>query len=149
AWSTETIRVMRAGERETLAGYEFTLLATAREDGPNYVARRGTIEVTRDGRRVATLSPAKRYYPVTGTVTTEAAIHTSWLGDLYVVLGDGDEGQQSSGPPTFLRNLPADAPWTVRLHHNPLVPWIWIGSVVMVLGGLLSLTDRRHRVGAP
>jgi cytochrome c-type biogenesis protein CcmF len=89
--------------------------------------------VTRDGRRIARLSPEKRLYPVQNMPTTEAAIHTTGLADLYVALGDSD-GQGG---------------WTVRIFHEPLVPWIWAGSLFMVLGGFISLTDRRLRFGAP
>src|SRR3546814_5450277 len=65
--------------------------------------------------------------------TTEAAIRTTILADLYVVIGDGD-GQGG---------------WTVRVYHEPLVPWIWLGCLLMVAGGLTSLSDRRLRIGAP
>ena len=64
--------------------------------------------------------------------TTEAAIHGTWLADLYLVLGD-----------------PSGEGTAVRAHHNPLVPWIWSGAAILVVGGFVSLTDRRHRVGAP
>jgi len=79
------------------------------------------------------LTAERRFYPVRNMTTTEAAIHTTWFADLYAVVGDADE----------------KGGWTVRLYHNPLVPWIWVGAVLMALGGLVSLTDRRHRVGAP
>ena len=91
------------------------------------------VVVTRDGDEVATLTPERRAYPVEGDTTTEAAIHTTWFADIYAVVGDGDP----------------ESGWTVRLYHNPLVPWIWVGAVIMVLGGLVSLSDRRHRVGVP
>ena len=93
----------------------------------------GAFEVTRGGRAVAGLFPEKRVYPVSGTPTTEAAIHTTLLSDLYAVLGDAD----------------GEGGWSTRIYHNPLVPWIWLGAVTMALGGALSLSDRRHRVGAP
>ena len=99
----------------------------------NYLARRGRFTVSEGGAAVATLSPEKRIYLPQRTPTTEAAIRTTWFADLYIVLGDphGEGGH------------------AVRLYHNPLVPWIWIGAVLMFLGGMISLTDRRHRVGAP
>ncbi len=79
------------------------------------------------------LTPEKRIYDVQRRETTEAAIHTTGLADLYAVIGkpDGRGG------------------WTVRLYHEPLVPWIWAGTLIMVLGGAVSLSDRRLRVGAP
>ena len=89
--------------------------------------------VTRDGRIVARMSPEKRKFTVSGSDTTVTAIHTSGLSDIYAVLGDGD----------------ANGGWAIRLYHNPLAPWIWFGAVVMVIGGLVALSDRRFRVGAP
>ena len=62
------------------------------------------------------------------------------LADLYAVIGE----RQNAGA-----GAKGKDGWTIRLYHNPLVPWIWIGAVIMVLGGLISLTDRRYRVGAP
>jgi cytochrome c-type biogenesis protein CcmF len=132
-WRTEVIQVMRAGEQVTVAGYDFVFEGVADVNGPNYQAQRGIFLVSRKGGFVARLEAEKRFFPVENQTTTEAAIHTTWLADLYAVVGDGD----------------GRGGWTVRLYHNPLVPWIWLGSVVMVLGGLVSLTDRRHRVGVP
>jgi cytochrome c-type biogenesis protein CcmF len=134
AWQSEAILVMRPGDSAPLAGYEFTLGGIADHEGPNYVARRATFEVRRDGRPVATLIPEKRFYPVERQPTSEAAIDTGWLRDLYVVLGDpaGTEGGHA-----------------VRIYHNPLVMWIWAGVLITGVAGALSLTDRRHRVGAP
>ena len=133
AWQSEKILVMRPGETVTIAGYSLAFEGVEEIQGPNYTARRGTLRATRNGREVATLIPEKRFYPVRNSATTEAAIHTTWLADLYAVLGDGD----------------GRGGWIVRLYHNPLVPWIWIGVVVMALGGLVSLSDRRLHVGAP
>ena len=82
---------------------------------------------------VTELAPAKRLYDAPRQSTTEAAIHVAWRGDLYVVLGD----QLKEGG------------WVVRLYFNPLVRLIWLGAVVMAIGGALSLSDRRLRIGAP
>jgi len=87
----------------------------------------------RDGEAVAILTPEKRVYQVRAMPTTEAAIRTTFFSDLYALLGDSDGA----------------GGWTVRVYHEPLVPWIWIGCLVMVVGGLTSLSDRRLRVGAP
>ncbi|MEE8549019.1 MAG: cytochrome c-type biogenesis CcmF C-terminal domain-containing protein, partial [Alphaproteobacteria bacterium] len=133
AWQTEKILVMTKGDRVELASYSFVFAGVEETEGPNYTVKRGTFEVTLDGRDVATLTAERRFYPVRNMTTTEAAIHTTWFADLYAVVGDADE----------------KGGWTVRLYHNPLVPWIWVGAVLMALGGLVSLTDRRHRVGAP
>lgn len=133
AWQTETIRTMQPGETADVAGYRFTFEGVTEAAGPNYRAERGAFLVERGGRTVARLFPERRFYPVEQRQTTEAAIHTTWLADLYAVVGEGD----------------GKGGYVVRLYHNPLVPWIWIGAVVMALGGGISLTDRRHRVGAP
>jgi cytochrome c-type biogenesis protein CcmF len=133
AWQVEAIRAMKPGESVTVAGYVFAFKGVQDVRGPNYAAQRGVFEVTRGGAPVATLLPEKRTYPVERSATTEAAIHTTWLADLYAVLGDPD----------------GKGAWAVRLYHNPLVPWIWIGAILMFVGAGVSLTDRRHRVGAP
>jgi len=133
AWQAESIRFMKPGETANVAGYEFRFDGVKEGPGPNYVAQFGTFTVTREGRPVATLVAEKRFYPVQKRQTTEAAIHTTWLADLYAVIGDASKG----------------GGWSVRLYHNPLVPWIWIGALVMFAGGLISLSDRRLRVGAP
>jgi len=132
AWQQERVLVMKPGDATELAGYSFALQSVGSVQGPNYQALRGTIVVKDGARTIATLHPERRFYNVQKRQTTEAAIHTTWLADLYTVIGDQD-----------------GAGWTVRLYHNPLAPWIWIGAVLCVVGGLVSLTDRRHRVGAP
>jgi cytochrome c-type biogenesis protein CcmF len=133
AWQTESIRMMRPDDVAFMAGYEFTFDGVEPVTGPNYDGMRGAFTVTRNGALVVRLLPEKRNYTAERSATTEAAIHTTWSGDLYAVLGEAGEGDG----------------WSVRLYHNPLVSWIWIGAVLMALGGLVSLTDRRHRVGAP
>jgi cytochrome c-type biogenesis protein CcmF len=148
AWQTEHLQLMKPGDSVAIAGWQVSFTGSALEQGPNYIARRGQFVATSGGTRVA-LAPAKRYYPSTGTVTTEAAIRTSGLADLYATIADPSEGTPNGGNPRFLVEAPADAAFVVRLTHNPLVPWIWIGAVIMALGGALSLSDRRHRVGAP
>ena len=132
-WAVEREQAMRPGESLALAGYDFELQSIGDVPGPNYVARQGEVRVLRDGEDVALLLPERRHYPVQDTWTTEAAIHTTWLSDLYVVVGEDAPGGGTA----------------IRIHHNPLVPWIWIGALAMVAGGVVSLTDRRHRVGAP
>ena len=134
-WQSEREQVMRPGDSVALAGYDFKLLGVGDVPGPNYMARRGEVRCDLlDGEEVALLLPERRHYPVQDTWTTEAAIHTTWLSDLYVVVGE---------------DAPGGGGTAIRIHHNPLVPWIWIGALTMVVGGAVSLTDRRHRVGAP
>ncbi len=134
AWVSEDIRVMRVGDTATVAGYEFRLDKVEELRVDNYITEQGTFTVLRDGAVIATLYPEQRWYPVARMETTEAAIHTTFVSDLYAVLGDRTEDGTGH---------------TVRLYHHPLVPWIWFGSVVMVIGGLVSLSDRRFRIGVP
>ncbi|MEQ8968575.1 MAG: heme lyase CcmF/NrfE family subunit [Azospirillaceae bacterium] len=133
AWIEERIDLVRPGDTVAIAGYDVTFEGVEGIEGPNYVAERGRLSVTRDGEAVTVLLPEKRFYPVAGMPTTEAAIRTTLAADLYAALGEAK----------------GDGSWSVRLYHHPLVPWIWIGPAIMVLGGLFSLSDRRLRVGAP
>ncbi|MEQ8369840.1 MAG: heme lyase CcmF/NrfE family subunit [Alphaproteobacteria bacterium] len=129
AWESESIQVMRPGESVVVAGYTFRFDGARQVPGPNYVAERGTITVLRDGQPYARMAPERRFYPVARDTTTEAAIHTTWLADLYAVIGESDGAGGH----------------TIRLHHNPLVPWIWLGTSVMALGGMVSLASRRRQ----
>ncbi len=132
-FKTESIQTMRPGDTVIVAGYGFTLDRVENVRGPNYAALRGVFRLSSDGKTFATVNAERRNYPVERSQTTEAGIHTTWAADLYAVIGEGSE---SGG-------------WTTRLYHNPLVPWIWLGTIVMALGGAISLTDRRLRIGAP
>ena len=134
AWTAEKIQVMHLGETVPLAGYEITLQSV--EDGikgPNYTASRATFLATRDGQQVALMQPEKRLYTQPPRPTTDAAIHTNLVSDLYAVIGEPD----------------GKGGWVTRFYNNMLVPWIFIGAVIMVFGGCVSLSGRRHRVGAP
>jgi cytochrome c-type biogenesis protein CcmF len=133
-WKVESIQVLAPGESVTVGGYHYLFEGAERRRGPNYTALGGTFAVSRDGRPVTTLFPEKRTYPVERRQTTEAAIHTTFWGDLYAVIGDpaGNGGG-----------------YVTRIYFNPLVAWMWGGVSIMVVGGMLSLSDRRHRVGAP
>jgi cytochrome c-type biogenesis protein CcmF len=101
--------------------------------GPNYVAERATHHAHQDGRPYTTLTPERRLFTVQQRQIAETSIHTNLLRDLYATLGEGD----------------ADKGWTIRLYWNPLAPWIWLGAGLCALGGFVSLTDRRLRIGAP
>ncbi|MFM9844899.1 MAG: heme lyase CcmF/NrfE family subunit [Dongiaceae bacterium] len=132
-WREERILRMNPGDIVTIAGYELRFAAISPVQGPNYLADQAEFVVMRDGEELAWLRPEQRFYPVQRQQTTEAAIRTTGLGDMYVVLG---EDESSAGR-------------TVRIYHNPLAPWLWGGGVLMVIGGLLSLSDRRYRIGVP
>ena len=126
------IVAIAAGETVDLGGYRWTLEDLRDAPGPNYSARLADIRVTRDGRVIAVMSPGRRSYPLQRTTTTETAIRTNLLRDLYAVLGEERDGKA-----------------VLRLHVNYLAPWIWLGALVMAAGGGLSLADRRLRIGAP
>ncbi|MBM9594416.1 heme lyase CcmF/NrfE family subunit [Roseitranquillus sediminis] len=133
AWTVEDIRVVRPGEMFEVAGYTITLDAV-REDvrGPNYLTTFAEVSVFDGERRVASLAPEKRVYPAAGMPTTEAAIDNGIFRDLYVVIGDAQEG----------------GGFAIRTYVKPFANWIWAGAIVMALGGILSLSDRRYRVAA-
>lgn len=133
AWRAETIVALAPGESTQLAGYTLTLEAVGMRDGPNFEATTGVVRIDRGDRFVARLMPEKRRFPAERQEKTEAGIHTNWLSDIYVVLGD----------------VAGEGKWVVRAYRNALAPWIWIGGMIMAIGGAISLTDRRLRVGAP
>jgi cytochrome c-type biogenesis protein CcmF len=123
---------MAPGDTVELGGYTFRFDGVKDAQGPNYIAARASLFVTRDGRPVTMLFPERRVYRVQELPMTEAAIDYGVFRHLYVSLSE------AVGP---------DA-WLVRVHYKPFVAWIWIGCVLMALGGLLAATDRRYRVGA-
>ena len=133
AWETERLQVMRPGDHVEAGGYVFTFYGAEPVTGPNYSAFRGHFLVTRDGELAAELWPEARRYPVPPMETTEAAIRAMVSGDLFAVIGEAD----------------GEGGWGTRIYFKPLLSWIWAGALLMFAGGLLSLADRRHRVGAP
>jgi len=137
AWRAELVTTLSPGETAEGAGYSVTLESVTEGRGPNYSFERATLLIEENGGPVTTMFTERRFFPVANQTTTEAGIRTTLLADLYGVIGE-----RGRTPDT------ANA-WTVRFFVNPLVPWIWLGALVMMLGGFLSLSDRRHRVGAP
>ncbi|MCA8882492.1 MAG: heme lyase CcmF/NrfE family subunit [Rhodobacteraceae bacterium] len=132
AWEQEDIRVAQVGETFSVGVYDITLAEVHREEGPNYFTTKAEMRVTRNGRDVAVLHPEKRVYPVAKMPTTEAAIDNGVFRDLYLVIGDPQ----------------ANGGWAVRTYIKPFANWVWSGAILMGLGGLLSLSDRRYRVAA-
>ncbi|MDI2089829.1 heme lyase CcmF/NrfE family subunit [Commensalibacter oyaizuii] len=120
-----------------LAGYDWTLTDIQDRQGPNFVATEATIQISKNGKPITWMFPARRYFERQKQVVTDVSIHTNLLSDLYVVLGDSKNSDKPQ--PLFV----------LRLHYNPLAPWIWIGGFIMAIGGFITLTDRRFRVGAP
>jgi len=121
---------MEVGQSAEVGGHSFRLDDMNLVQGPNYTSARATISVTRDGKPVTTLYPERRIYTVSRMPMTEVAIDRSVMRDLYVALGE----------PV------SEIAWSVRLHHKPLVNWIWGGCLLMALGGVLAVADRRYRV---
>ncbi|PSL20653.1 heme lyase CcmF/NrfE family subunit [Shimia abyssi] len=132
AWEEEDIRVAYIDQPYMVGAYELTLQNVREAPGPNYLSTKGTVLVRKDGQDVAVLEPEKRVYPVSAMPTTEAAIDYRLMRDVYVVVGDPQD----------------DGGYTVRTYIKPLTNWIWIGSALMALGGIFSLSDRRYRVAA-
>lgn len=132
AWVVEDIRTMREGESFALGPYTVTLQSVREVQGPNYVSTTADMVVARGGAAVAHLLPEKRFYPVAGMPTTEAGIDYGLFRDLYLVIGDPQEG----------------GGWAVRSYIKPFANWIWGGAILMAFGGMLSLSDRRYRVAA-
>ena len=120
---------MQEGQRAELAGYTFTFRGAIDADGPNYDAARGIIDVTRNGRAIATLTPEKRLYWTQGMPMTEASIDIGPFRDVYVSLGEQLQ----------------DGAWIVSLYYKPFISWIWLGCTLMGLGGLFAAADRRYR----
>ncbi len=132
AWEQEEIRVAYIDEAFSLGRYEFTLRAVEDVRGPNYLSTQAIVDVTSGGEPVAQLLPEKRFYPVANMPTTEAAIDYRVLRDVYVVIGDAQD----------------DGGHTVRVYIKPLTNWIWFGCLMMAIGGVFSLVDRRYRVAS-
>ena len=130
AWTVEDLRVAQVGERFALGGYELELRAVEQGNGPNYETTMASIAIWRGDREIEVLTPEKRFYPVAGMPTTEAAIRNGFLRDIYLVIGEPQPGGGHA----------------VRSHIKPFANWIWGGSILMALGGVVSLTDRRLRV---
>ncbi|HET6609666.1 MAG TPA: heme lyase CcmF/NrfE family subunit [Rhodopila sp.] len=131
AFDREAINALPFGGSLDIAGYHLTLESVDRVQGPNFVADRASIRVTHDGALVKVMHPERRFFPLQQQTTAETSIRTNLVSDLYVAMGDTD----SKGV------------WTIRAYWKPLVPFIWIGCVIMAFGGAVSLSDRRWRVG--
>ncbi|WP_153115970.1 heme lyase CcmF/NrfE family subunit [Rhodocyclus tenuis] len=127
---------MEFGDHVEVAGYTFTFKGVSQQQGANYLALVGEVELSRDGKVLRTLSPEKRNYVSSSMPMTEAAIDSGLLRDVYVSLGEPID-----------RSNPGGA-WAVRVYYKPFVDWIWGGCGLMALGGLLAMLDRRYRLRA-
>ncbi|HEY8906908.1 MAG TPA: heme lyase CcmF/NrfE family subunit [Rhodoferax sp.] len=131
-YETEKDVRMVVGDNVEVGGYSFKLMSIGERAGPNYNADVGTVEVSKNNQLVTVLHPEKRTYFSSSMPMTEAAIDSSLTRDIYVSLGDKLE---STGQPA----------WAVRVYHKPFVPWIWVGCMLMALGGAMAALDKRYR----
>ena len=120
---------MGVGDQATLGQYEFTFMGVKNVVGPNFTAVEGQVKVVKDSDFVAYLLPQKRTYTSRGQVMTEASIDPALSRDIYVAMGE----------PL------SDGAWAMRLHIKPLIRWIWLGALMMALGGMLAVWDKRYR----
>ncbi len=123
---------MRIGDTTSIGEYTFHFTDLQEIKGPNFIAARGTFEVTYGGKKIATMVPEKRHYTVQNMPMTEAAIDRGFTRDLYVSLGEATSQDT----------------WVVRVQHKPFVGWIWAGCLIMAFGGFLAASDRRYRMAA-
>jgi cytochrome c-type biogenesis protein CcmF len=128
--SVERDMRMAPGDSVEMGGYQFIFEGAKHHEGPNFTADRGSVRVLEDGEQIALLHPEKRMYTVQQSVMTEAAIDAGLTRDLFVALGEPlDNGA-----------------WAVRVHIKPFVRWIWLGALLMGLGGFLAASDKRYRM---
>ena len=124
-WQEEKITKMKISSETKIEKYNIVFEKINEIRGTNYVALRGNFLIYDEKKNIiAKLKPENRFYPITNNFTTEASIHTNLFRDLYIVLG---EGNLNDG-------------WVVRIYYNPLVIWIWIGALVIFLGGITSIS---------
>jgi cytochrome c-type biogenesis protein CcmF len=132
-WAAERIVSVKPGEVVTIRRYQLTFEGFIPRQGPNYHEQMAKLVVHRNSAPIGTMTPSKSSFDARGTTTNESALLTRGLSQLYVSLGEAN----------------ADGSVALRIYHKPLVLLIWLGAIVMALGGALSLSDRRLRVGAP
>jgi len=132
-WNSEYIGTMKPDSVASVAGYQLKLDGITSRQGPNFREMIAQFTVSRDGETLQVMTPSKRNFTTRGASTTEAALLTRGASQLYISLGDTN----------------AEGAIAVRIYHKPLVLLIWWGPVLMAFGGMLSLSDRRLRVGAP
>lgn len=122
------------GETFELEGYQFNFVQLRDDNGPNYDGVVGDFDITQGEDYVTTLHAEKRFYHTAGSMMTEAAIDASLGRDLYIAMGEQlkSDGNHSEA-------------WAVRIYYKPYIRWIWLGAIIMSIGGLLALTDKRYR----
>jgi len=133
-YETERDVRMNVGDTVQAGGYEFQFDGVREQPGPNYTASQGRVTITKGGLPVTQLYPEKRQYNTSGMPMTEASIQPGLWGDLYVSLGEPIPDSNGA--------------WAVRVYIKPFVDWIWAGCLLMALGGVLAISDRRYRIHA-
>ena len=130
-WQKEKITKMKIDDKTKIAEYNIVFNKINEIRGPNYIALQGVFVVYDNKQNIVTkLKPENRFYPIKNNFTTEASIHTNLFRDLYIVLG---EGNSNDG-------------WVIRIYYNPLVIWIWIGALVIFLGGISSINTNLKKL---
>jgi cytochrome c-type biogenesis protein CcmF len=135
AWEVEDIRIVDAGDNFDVGSYNFLFIGVTNGSEKNYLVTRGEFLVKNNDKIIGTMLPEKRFYPIARMWTTEASIDQGITRDLYLVIGEEQDG----------------GGWSVRTYVKPFANWIWAGALLMAMGGLLSISDRRLRfsVGTP
>jgi len=129
-YSIEKDVKMVPGDKLDMAGYIFEFHGVKITEGPNYIAKEGSLTVSYDGKQIATLEPQKREYRVQKMPMTEAAIDAGLVRDLFVAIGEP---------------LDDNGAWSLRVYYKSFIRWIWMGAMFMGLGGLIAASDKRYR----
>ena len=129
SYSEEKDLLMAPGNSYNIAGYEFKFQGTRKIKGPNYIADEAVIEVWSGDDKRGDLYPQKRVYSGKSNPMTDASIDKTFFRDVYAALGEElDNGA-----------------WSMRVYYKPLIRWIWLGCILMSIGGVLAVSDRRYR----
>ena len=130
-WQKEIVTKMKINDETKIEKYNIIFDKVNEIKGPNYLAIQGNFLIYDRNKKIVTkLKPENRYYPITNIFTTEASIHTNLVRDLYIVIGKGNKNEG----------------WIVRIYHNPLVVWIWIGALTIFFGGLISINTNLKKI---
>jgi cytochrome c-type biogenesis protein CcmF len=130
-WQQENIVAMKIGEQTSISDIQIKLTGVERVQGPNYVADRGTFELSQSGLVYKIKTAERRSYQLQNMQTNQTAIHTNLISNIYIAMGEPDQNNA----------------WVVRIYYHPLAPWLWLGGFIMAFGGFISLSDRHFRSG--
>ena len=127
-WKVEKIKTLKIGEKVLLNNYSLNFDKIKKIRGKNYIGHEAEFNLYKKNKFIKTLKPQKRFYPVQEFATTEAAIYSKGISDIYIAMSE-----------------PVDDSWLFRFHYSPLTPWIWIGSIMAFIGGILSFSHRMFK----